>query len=298
MSKFIPWIENPITGTNVLSYSDFVNASSGFTAGTVISSIAVNSGLRQANLVVSALMNIIDTEENLDLNSQLVDIQNKINSYFGDFANKNEVQEDLNQLNTNFTSALNAVQTKVNNIENGTTVVPLANTAATADNATLANRALTADLATNSTKAEQTLTYVDTVNYSYDLTVDSGGKVSNIFTLDSSLDLDNNNIISLRMFVQASTSVVGGGSTRYYINEFGKEYYFDNGVVIKATLGRREELNSLGNVTDSKLTLRVEASGLESTDVNTLKIFGKYVCFLRNSDVDSGSGGSGSGSVS
>ena len=84
MSKFKVWIDTP-TDNNCMSAEDFSADSQvkeGFKAGTSSSSIRVNSGLRQANLVTSALMNIVDTEEELDLRSDVNSVETKINSYF------------------------------------------------------------------------------------------------------------------------------------------------------------------------------------------------------------------------
>ena len=94
MSKFNVWIDTPITGDNgnVLSADAFNDTNNqranGFRAGTGASSVYVNSGLRQANLVVAALMNIIDTNSTYDLTSSVTNVQNLISEYFNKFALK------------------------------------------------------------------------------------------------------------------------------------------------------------------------------------------------------------------
>ena len=94
MSKFNVWIDTPITGDNgnVLSADAFNDTNNqranGFRAGTGASSVYVNSGLRQANLVVAALMNIIDTNSTYDLTSSVTNVQNLMSEYFNKFALK------------------------------------------------------------------------------------------------------------------------------------------------------------------------------------------------------------------
>ena len=60
MANFYPWID--AANDNMMSVSDFVNddqRKSGFQAGQAASSTRVNSALRQANLFVAALAEVV-----------------------------------------------------------------------------------------------------------------------------------------------------------------------------------------------------------------------------------------------
>lgn len=60
---FYTWIDTATAGTNVLSESNFssdTQRASGFTAGTLASSIRVNTALRQSTLVTKALMDALE----------------------------------------------------------------------------------------------------------------------------------------------------------------------------------------------------------------------------------------------
>lgn len=79
-NKFVPWIDEVEPGTTTQEQSVFAEDSqrvNGFVAGDPASAIRVNSALRQANVVVAALMQLADelkTLPNLDLNSKVADI--------------------------------------------------------------------------------------------------------------------------------------------------------------------------------------------------------------------------------
>lgn len=79
-NKFVPWIDEVEPGTTTQEQSVFAEDSqrvNGFVAGEPASAIRVNSALRQANVVVAALMQLADelkTLPDLDLNSKVVDI--------------------------------------------------------------------------------------------------------------------------------------------------------------------------------------------------------------------------------
>lgn len=87
MSKFIPWVSdgNVVENTNVYDYSNFngVNSQSknGFQSGNIISSTYINSALRQANLVVAALMEATGNNT-LDLTSSVADVKTALQTYF------------------------------------------------------------------------------------------------------------------------------------------------------------------------------------------------------------------------
>ena len=73
MANFYPWID--AANDNVMSVTDFANddqRKSGFQAGQAASSIRVNSGLRQANLFVAALAEVVlATNTTLNLTSSV-----------------------------------------------------------------------------------------------------------------------------------------------------------------------------------------------------------------------------------
>lgn len=79
-NKFVPWIDEVEPGTTTQEQSVFAEDSqrvNGFVAGDPASAIRVNSALRQANVVVAALMQLADelkTLPDLDLNSKAADI--------------------------------------------------------------------------------------------------------------------------------------------------------------------------------------------------------------------------------
>lgn len=82
MANFYPWIDT--SNTNVMSANDFKNDSqrtTGFEAGQAASSKRVNSALRQANLFVAALANVIlGNDTTLNLTSSLNAVQTKLAS--------------------------------------------------------------------------------------------------------------------------------------------------------------------------------------------------------------------------
>lgn len=84
MANFYPWIDT--SNTNVMSANDFKNDSqrtTGFEAGQAASAKRVNSALRQANLFVAALANVIlGNDTSLNLTSSLNSVQTKLESSF------------------------------------------------------------------------------------------------------------------------------------------------------------------------------------------------------------------------
>lgn len=89
MSNFKEWIDYTEIATsgstkNIEDGSTYTSSEQrqkGFKSGTVISSSFVNSGLRQANLVVTALMNLTG-DTSLDLTSRVEDVQSALGTYF------------------------------------------------------------------------------------------------------------------------------------------------------------------------------------------------------------------------
>ena len=71
-TRFSVWIDNPVTGTNIQSYSNFANDSqrkSGFSAGTPASSIRVNTALRETTLFTTGFMKAFFDTSTLDPSS-------------------------------------------------------------------------------------------------------------------------------------------------------------------------------------------------------------------------------------
>ena len=71
-TRFSVWIDNPVTGTNIQSYSNFANDAqrkSGFSAGTPASSIRVNTALRETTLFTTGFMKAFFDTSTLDPSS-------------------------------------------------------------------------------------------------------------------------------------------------------------------------------------------------------------------------------------
>lgn len=71
-TRFSVWIDNPVTGTNIQSYSNFANDAqrkSGFSAGTPASSIRVNTALRETTLFTAGFMKAFFDTSTLDPSS-------------------------------------------------------------------------------------------------------------------------------------------------------------------------------------------------------------------------------------
>lgn len=68
-TRFSVWIDSPVTGTNIQSYSDFANDTqrkSGFSAGTPASSLRVNTALRETTLFTTGFMKAFFDTSTLD----------------------------------------------------------------------------------------------------------------------------------------------------------------------------------------------------------------------------------------
>ena len=71
-TRFSVWIDNPVTGTNIQSYSNFANDAqrkSGFSAETPASSIRVNTALRETTLFTTGFMKAFFDTSTLDPSS-------------------------------------------------------------------------------------------------------------------------------------------------------------------------------------------------------------------------------------
>ena len=80
MANFYPWVDT--ANDNVMSVTDFANDAqrkNGFQAGQAASSTRVNSGLRQANLFVAALANVVlESNTSLNLTSSVDAVKNAL----------------------------------------------------------------------------------------------------------------------------------------------------------------------------------------------------------------------------
>lgn len=86
-SKYIPWLDDSQALANAFNYTDFAaglpsgsQRSQGFQPGTVASAKCVNTALRQANLVVAALMDVVDPSGKTDLQSKRADVATVISN--------------------------------------------------------------------------------------------------------------------------------------------------------------------------------------------------------------------------
>lgn len=113
-NNFLPWVDTVTSGQNVQSASDFAADSQrkeGFVAGTPASALRVNSGLRQANLVAAAVMQVCENNginiSNLDLTSVVSAVATAINSLITTIASAavntfktNTYNQDIADINT------------------------------------------------------------------------------------------------------------------------------------------------------------------------------------------------------
>lgn len=116
-TKFKVWIDNPSTGTNIQSYADFSSDSqrtSGFSVGTVASSIRVNSALRQASLVSAALMEVVAPNSSCDLTSTVSAVVTDINAFMSNLATKSDITSINNKLGTQVTYSLSGTTLSIN----------------------------------------------------------------------------------------------------------------------------------------------------------------------------------------
>lgn len=85
-TRFKVWIDNPVTGQNgnIQDYTTFNTDSqraNGFAAGTAASSVRVNTALRTATLIASALMSVIAPDSELDASASVTQVANLISTY-------------------------------------------------------------------------------------------------------------------------------------------------------------------------------------------------------------------------
>lgn len=87
-TKFKQWIDSPSSGTNIQDQTTFnsdVQRANGFASGNPASAIRVNTALREATLITTALMDTLAPNSNVDVTSSLNDVKSAI-------ASKNAVQ--------------------------------------------------------------------------------------------------------------------------------------------------------------------------------------------------------------
>ena len=80
-TKFKQWIDTASAGTNVQSQTDFngdTQRANGFQSGTAASSIRVNTALREATLITTALMDTLAPNSNVDVTSSVTDVKTAI----------------------------------------------------------------------------------------------------------------------------------------------------------------------------------------------------------------------------
>lgn len=124
--SFIPWIEDDNVNATQ-DYNTYLNDSQrkeGFKGGTPASAIRVNTALRQANLVATALMKALNVSETLNYRSSITDVQTAINTQLttkivGTKVNDAEHADNADNADNavNSTNAVNATNsTKINDI--------------------------------------------------------------------------------------------------------------------------------------------------------------------------------------
>ena len=85
-NKFTIWVDDANVDSATQTQTEFASdnqRSQGFKQGNAISSIRVNTALRQANLITCALMNIVaPNDDTVDFRSSVADAQALLNTYF------------------------------------------------------------------------------------------------------------------------------------------------------------------------------------------------------------------------
>lgn len=124
MGYFKTWIDNPTTGVNgnILTKEEFDQLTArqtGFASGTVISSKEVNSALRQANLVVAALMETVAPNyQSGSLESSLNQIKFAFTTFFNPMVGSVTYDESTHVLRVEHKSG--AVETYTIDVSSGT----------------------------------------------------------------------------------------------------------------------------------------------------------------------------------
>ena len=96
-TRFSVWIDNPVTGTNIQSYSNFANDAqrkSGFSAGTPASSIRVNTALRETTLFTTGFMKAFFDTSTLDPSSTVAQMATALSDLI---ATKTYVDDSLTE---------------------------------------------------------------------------------------------------------------------------------------------------------------------------------------------------------
>lgn len=127
-TKFTPWLGDNVSADNCLTNDEYQSNGDrlyGFKPNDVASSKNVNSGLRLATLVASALMSIVDSGGNYDLTSSVDDVSDAIKTYFDNrqylsgntiyrFSNRTMSSDHANVLNDNYCFAIGCGNTLTN----------------------------------------------------------------------------------------------------------------------------------------------------------------------------------------
>lgn len=127
-TKFTPWLSDNVSADNCLTNDEYQSNGDrlyGFKPNDVASSKNVNSGLRLATLVASALMSMVDDAGTYDLTSSVTDISGAIEYYFDNrqyligstfyrFSNRTMGSDHANVLNDNYCFAIGCGNTLTN----------------------------------------------------------------------------------------------------------------------------------------------------------------------------------------
>lgn len=161
-NNFKPWVDSPIAGQEVQSASVFasdIQRIEGFKAGDPASALRINSALRQANLVICALMQMCDDiqtlPEDLTLLSTTTAVKNAIKAAIDKLdqailtSSKQYTDSAASEIDTEIRNLQNQITTNKNNIDANSTAIEQRVTI-DAFNTALAQKQDKGDYATNS----------------------------------------------------------------------------------------------------------------------------------------------------
>lgn len=161
MNNFSNWIESPIPGQQVqdaVTFAEDEQRIDGFKAGKPASSLRVNTALRQANLVICALMQMCDDiqalPEDLTLLSTTTAVKDAIKAAIDKLdqailtSSKQYTDSAVVEIDTDIRNLQNQITTNKNNIDTNSTAIEQRVTI-DAFNAALAQKQDKGDYATN-----------------------------------------------------------------------------------------------------------------------------------------------------
>lgn len=292
-TQFKVWIDSPddTTSGNVMSQSDFatdLQRTSGYASGQTISSKRLNTILRQASLVITALMDQFCPSSTVTLMSSLAVVKTALGNAIATKSSVDTLSTTVTSQGTQLSALQNtvdgmigsssetipAVAARVTNIENGTTVVPNATNAVNATKATN-------DVDGNAIKSKYAAS-LDVSNATITLKAKDGSQLSsktidnvaNASKATQATKLGLSNVGTSKKFIY----LVGGTptATSETIGSRNKPIYMTNGE-LKALTGSEGDLNtpvymSAGAITSTRKDLRKMMNDLD-INIYNYKIF-------------------------